>query len=92
MLLRAQNLTKPDPFDPWYASQLTVEGAGKFNADSWEFFTINHDADSRLDVQEKAISVERVNDWALQLVSSTIFSSYQQLTNKDLAIIAVAWN
>jgi len=58
-----------DPFDPWYARQLTTKGAN-FNPEDWEFFGISHDTELNSDIQERKINMEEVDDWVVRHVCS----------------------
>jgi len=57
-----------DPFDHWYEEQLTIGGI--YVKSDWDYFIINHDADSGANVQEKRISAEKIDDWIIGLVRS----------------------
>jgi hypothetical protein len=54
-----------DPFDMWYAKQLTVDGGlgSSYKPDLWDLFTITHDQNSSDTVQEKESAIEDVERW-----------------------------
>jgi hypothetical protein len=79
-----------DPLGPWYESHLTAEGARGFKAENWNFFTINHDASSKFDVQEKEININGIDDWASQKVFSYLVL-LPRTANKVSALFATAW-
>lgn len=52
-----------DPFDRWYASQLTINIEENFKAGDWDFFTINYDIQSPDEVKVVPVIRGNVDGW-----------------------------
>ena len=51
-----------DPFDPWYERQLGKHAVKHVPA-NWAYFTISYDANSNGKVEEKSISLSKIDEW-----------------------------
>lgn len=57
-----------NPFDPWYASQLTKDGSRTHDPDHWEFFTLSYDQGATEDAKEERTTPNDIDKWIEQIV------------------------
>lgn len=55
-----------DPFNSWYAAQMSVDTENYYKPDDWTFFTVCYDAGSTEEVNAKVLERDKVDEWVDQ--------------------------